>query len=150
MSDINARLNSTNLTLQDFKNIAENSSSNAEIRIKKSDGKLSNTPLGFIARNIGFTHSESNNRVTLAFWSTLINDPKYADVSNNIRKTFTKLVKHGSALTPSKINDAIKMADKMLDANKKAQAVTDKAVQNALKNKLVSDDQIETFKKFTL
>lgn len=149
MSDINARLNSTNLTLQDFKNIAENSSNNAEIRIKKSDGRLSNTPLGFIARNIGFTHSESNNRVTLAFWSTLINDPKYADVSNNIRKTFTKLVKHGSALTPSKINDAIKMADKMLDANNKSQAVTDKVVQNALKNKLVSDDQIETFKKFT-
>lgn len=149
MSDINSRLNSTNLTLQDFKNIAQNSRSDAEIRIKQSDGKLSNSPLGFIARNIGFKHSESNNRVTLAFWSTLINDPKYADVSSNLRKTFKNLVKHGSALTPSKINDAIKMADNMLNANQKAQVVTDKAIENAVKYKLVTDQQLETFKRFT-
>lgn len=61
MSDLNARLNSTNLTLQDFKNIAEHSKADAEVRIKKSDGKLSTTPLGFIARNIGLTHKESNS-----------------------------------------------------------------------------------------
>ena len=44
MSDLNARFNSTNLTLQDFKNIAENNNANAEVRIKKSDGKLSTSP----------------------------------------------------------------------------------------------------------
>ncbi|MDY6466821.1 MAG: hypothetical protein SPK65_09525, partial [Succinivibrio dextrinosolvens] len=72
MSDLNARFNSTNLTLQDFKNIAENNNANAEVRVKKSDGKLSTSPLGFIARNIGQTHKNSNNQVTLAFWSILI------------------------------------------------------------------------------
>lgn len=149
MSDIHARLNSHNLTLDDFKRIASESQDKAEIRIRKSDGTLSNTPLGFISRNIGFSHSQSNNEVTLAFWSALITNDKYASVSNNLRRTLTTMVKNGAALTPSKINEAIKLADNLLNAHNKAKAVTEKAVENALKNKVITQSQVESFKKFS-
>lgn len=149
MSDIHARLNSHNLTLDDFKRIASESQDKAEIRIRKSDGTLSNTPLGFISRNIGFAHSQSNNEVTLAFWSALISNEKYASVSSNLRGTLASMVKHGTALTPSKINEAIKLADNLLNAHNKAKAVTEKAVENALKNKVITSAQVESFKKFS-
>uniref|UniRef100_UPI00386A6C0E hypothetical protein n=1 Tax=Succinivibrio sp. TaxID=2053619 RepID=UPI00386A6C0E len=149
MSDIHARLNSHNLTLDDFKRIASESQDKAEIRIRKSDGTLSNTPLGFISRNIGFSHSQSNNEVTLAFWSALITNDKYASVSNNLRRTLTTMVKNGAALTPSKINEAIKLADNLLNAHNKAKSVTEKAVENALKNKVITQSQVESFKKFS-
>lgn len=153
MSDLNARFNSTNLTLQDFKNIAENNNANAEVRIKKSDGKLSTSPLGFIARNIGQTHKNSNNQVTLAFWSVLIHDDKYRDIKSNLKRVMSSMnksgeIKSGGSLTPAKINAAIKMADDMLEKFQKPKQSAETALQNALQLKVISQDQAESFKNF--
>ena len=153
MSDLNARLNSTNLTLQDFKNIAEHSKADAEVRIKKSDGKLSTTPLGFIARNIGLTHKESNNQATLAFWTVLINSDKYRDVSDSLRHVMnTKFqngsIKAGKALTPAKINEAIKIADNLLSVHQKTKAATENIVSKAKDFGLVPQSQVQALKNF--
>ena len=153
MSDLNARFNSTNLTLQDFKNIAENNNANAEVRIKKSDGKLSTSPLGFIARNIGQNHKNSNNQVTLAFWSVLIHDDKYRDIKSNLKRVMSSMnksgeIKSGGSLTPAKINAAIKMADDMLEKFQKPKRYAETAIQNALQLKVISQDQAESFKNF--
>lgn len=138
MSDFNAKFNSTNLTLQDFKNIAEHSKADAEVRIKKSDGKLSTSPLGFISRNIGLGHQNSNNQATLAFWTVLINDDKYKDISNNLRRTMRAMqangtIKAGNALTPAKITQAIKAADDLLKAHNKAKTTAENFILNAEK-----------------
>lgn len=153
MSDFNAKFNSTNLTLQDFKNIAEQSKADAEVRIKKSDGKLSTTPLGFISRNIGLGHKNSNNQATLAFWTVLIHDDKYKDISNNLRRTMRAMqangtIKAGSALTPAKITQAIKTADDLLQAHNKAKTTAENFILNAEKNHVVDPKQTNALKNF--
>ncbi|MBQ7608530.1 MAG: hypothetical protein IJU76_11270 [Desulfovibrionaceae bacterium] len=60
MPQVNNISQSTTYTLQQFQDLANQSGDNAELRIRKSNQQLSNTPLGFIARNFGKTQTLSN------------------------------------------------------------------------------------------
>ena len=71
-------------SLNEFKNLAEHSNDNQNLRIRKSNQELTNTPLGFIARYFRGTYARSNSQVTQAFRHALQTDHKYQAVSERL------------------------------------------------------------------
>ena len=101
-------------TLQQFQDLASQSNDNAELRIKKSNQQLSNTPLGFIARNFGKTQTLSNIQANQAFLRTLSNDPRYQCIGQQLRLTLPHTMVQTAALTPAKVRAAVGIAENML------------------------------------
>ncbi len=129
---VNEVNNGHNLTLTDFENLANNvQNQNEEVRIRKSNGLLSNRKLGFFSRNFGSTHKNSNISVNRAFINSLKNDPKYAGITDKIETLFStqNLEK---ALTPGKIKSTIDTVDNLLTKYETATNLTNNAVECGL------------------
>ena len=109
MSQVNTR----NYTLDNFLDLAARSDNNAELRIRKSNQELSNTPLGFISRNFGSTHANSNIQANHAFMRALTSDPRYVVIANQLRATLAPSMITSNALTPAKITSAMNVAENM-------------------------------------
>lgn len=111
-----------NYTLNQFTELAEKSADNQELRIRKSNQELSNTPLGFISRNVGSTHAQSNTAVTEAFKHAIQNDPKYAGIAEKLAATLDTSLPPNEPLTPAKVKQAVNTANQMVKANLQASA----------------------------
>jgi uncharacterized protein YrzB (UPF0473 family) len=109
-----------NYTLNQFTELAEKSADNQELRIRKSNQELSNTPLGFISRNVGSTHAQSNTAVTEAFKHAIQSDPRYAGIAEKLAATLDTSLPPNEPLTPAKVKQAVNTANQMLKANLQA------------------------------
>ena len=109
-----------NYTLNQFTELAAKSNDNQELRIRKSNQELSNTPLGFISRNVGSTHAQSNTAVTEAFKHAIQNDPRYAGLADKLAATLDTSLPPNEPLTPAKVKQAVNTANQMLKANLQA------------------------------
>ncbi len=144
--EVNLVRNLDSYSLNEFKTLAENSRDNQELRIRKSNHELSNTPLGFLARNFGSTHATSNAQVTQAFRHALQTDPKYRTISSRLANVLSAQMPANQPLTAAKVKSAIGMADRMLQSQEKAISLTDMAEDF----KLVSKEQLPAFKSFVM
>ncbi|HBZ58858.1 MAG TPA: hypothetical protein DEO49_06900 [Sutterella sp.] len=107
-------------TLNQFTELAAKSNDNQELRIRKSNHELSNTPLGFISRNVGSTHAQSNTAVTNAFKAAIQSDPRYAGLADKLAATLDTSLPPNEPLTPAKVKQAVNTANQMLKANLQA------------------------------
>ena len=107
-------------TLNQFTELAAKSNDNQELRIRKSNHELSNTPLGFISRNVGSTHAQSNTAVTNAFKAAIQSDPRYAGIAEKLAATLQTSLPDNEPLTPAKVKQAVNTANQMLKANLQA------------------------------
>ena len=146
LGEVNVGRNLDSYTLNEFKTLADNSQDNQELRIRKSNQELSNTPLGFIARNFGSTHANSNARVTEAFKHALQSDPKYRTINVRLAGVLSTQMPANQPLTAAKVKSAIGMADRMLQAQENSIALRDMAEDF----QLVSSDKLDAFKGFVM
>ena len=148
MSQVNTHAQgATTYTLQQFQDLANQSNDNAELRIKKSNQQLSNTPLGFIARNFGKTQTLSNIQANQAFLRTLSNDPRYQCIAQQLRLTLPHTLIQTATLTPAKVRAAVGMAETMLrdfHARHEGQNIA----SMMLFNKLIPSDMQNEFVSF--
>ena len=146
IGDANLTRNLESYTLNEFKTLAESSRDNQELRIRKSNQELSNTPLGFIARNFGSTHETSNTRVTQAFRHALQTDPKYRTIAARLAGVLSAQMPANQPLTAATVKNAIGMADRMLASQEKAISLAEMSQDF----NLIGQAQFGAFKSFAM
>lgn len=100
-------------TLKQFQDLANQSQDNQELRIRKSNQELSNTPLGIISRH-GVIHTASNVQVNQTFLHVITTDKRYRCVADQLRKALGTTMLLTEALTPAKVKSAVATADTLL------------------------------------
>ncbi len=129
---VNEVNNGHNFSLNDFVTLANNTQDqNKELRIRKSNGQLSNSGLGSIAKHFGSTHKNSNISVNRAFIYSLKHDPKYSCIADKIGGLFTEKSLE-KALTPNKVKATISTADNILKKYETASSLADQAAQSGM------------------
>ncbi|MCR5083874.1 MAG: hypothetical protein K6A65_00025, partial [Succinivibrionaceae bacterium] len=118
-------INSRSFTLDDFQRLAAQSEDQQELRLRKHGGDLTNTPLGFISRNFGDTHAQSNRAANQAFLRALGQDPRYQEIARTLIPSLERGLPQQEALTPARIKEALGIADRMLCARALCGHVTD-------------------------
>jgi len=133
-------------SLNEFKNLAEQSGDNQNLRIRKSNQELTNTPLGFFARYFGSTYSRSNSQVTQAFRHALQTDHKYHAIAGRLANVLEAQMPANQPLTAAKVKNAIGMAERMLAAQEKSLILAEMAEDFHL----VSPEQNGAFRSFAM
>ncbi|MBQ7618446.1 MAG: hypothetical protein IJS50_06180, partial [Desulfovibrio sp.] len=117
MSQLHLPQGANSYSLRQFENLANRSQDNQELRIRKSNQELSNTPLGFISRH-GVMHANSNVQVNQAFLHAIINDKRYQCVADQLLRTLSKSMPLTSALTAAKVKSAVNTAKDLVQLYK--------------------------------
>ncbi|MCR5084111.1 MAG: hypothetical protein K6A65_01245, partial [Succinivibrionaceae bacterium] len=116
-----------NLSLQQFEDLAAQSRDGQEIRIRKSDSSLTNTPLGIIARS-GRSHILSNSIANHAFVHAVMHSERYRLVAGRLASLLDRTMPAHRPLTPERIRAVLDRADRLLAARE----LTDQAYVNGL------------------
>ena len=133
-------------SLNEFKNLAEHSNDNQNLRIRKSNQELTNTPLGFIARYFRGTYARSNSQVTQAFRHALQTDHKYLAIADRLANVLNAQMPGNQPLTAARVKSALGMADRMLAAQEKALILSEMCEDY----KLVGPEQSGAFRSFAM
>ena len=133
MSQVNNKLiNPNDYTLQQFKDLARTSGDDAELRVRKSNLELTNTPLGFIARNFGKDHARSNIIANKLFMRTLASDNRYRCIARQLVETLAPSMPQTAALTPAKVRQAVATAEIMLTARQEGKTIAGMLTDNKI------------------
>ncbi|MCR5085182.1 MAG: hypothetical protein K6A65_06735, partial [Succinivibrionaceae bacterium] len=112
-----------NISLEQFTDLAAQSRDGQELRLRKSDGSLTNTPLGLIA-STGRTRIMSNAIANHAFVQALMKSERYRLVADKIAETLDRCMPANRPLTPERIRSAMGIADQLLAARSLTQQAT--------------------------